>query len=292
MHVSALHGGLLTLFAKRFITNAPPSEKHIAPSLAFFLRHSATGKHLLFDLGVRKDTDNFSPELQRFIKEEVPVDVPKDVVESLREGGIEPAGVETIVLSHLHYDHVGDHTPFTNATFILGPDSDTLLSTTDPSPSPLIAPSSVPTARTHVLSLTDFTHTLASFPHAHDFFNDGSLYVINSPGHVAGHINLLARTSDDGAWIYLSGDTCHDPRLLSGEREIAFEVDHNGCLLMCAHVNKEAAAEHIRRVKVLSDMERVHVLMAHDWEWYERNGGFEGGAGGVFLPGKIPAIGA
>ncbi|KAF8590329.1 hypothetical protein K439DRAFT_1628007 [Ramaria rubella] len=210
-------------------------KKHIAPSLAFFLR-------------VRRDTESFPPALQRFIKEEVPVN-------SLREGGMEPEEVETIVLSHLYYDHV-------------------------------------PTGRTRVLPLTDFTHTLASFPHAHDFFNDGSLYVINSPGHVVGHISLLARTSDDGAWIYLSGDTYHDPRLLSGEREIAFEVDHNGCLLKCAHTDKEAAAEHIRRVKVLSDMQRVHVLMAHDWEWYERNGGFEGGAGGVFLPGKIPAIGA
>ncbi len=57
----------------------------------------------------------------------------------------------------------------------------------------------------------------AGFPHALDFFGDGSLYIIDSPGHLYGHVNLLAR-ADDRRYIYLGGDCRHDPRILAGEK--------------------------------------------------------------------------
>ena len=55
--------------------------------------------------------------------------------------------------------------------------------------------------------------------HTLDLFNDGSLLIVNAPGHLPGHINLLAQTSD-GHQVYLGGDVCHDRRLLNGENEI------------------------------------------------------------------------
>lgn len=52
------------------------------------------------------------------------------------------------------------------------------------------------------------------FP-AHDFFGDGSFYLLNTPGHCIGHISGLARTSkagegsDSDTFIFLGGDLAH-----------------------------------------------------------------------------------
>lgn len=49
---------------------------------------------------------------------------------------------------------------------------------------------------------------------AHDYFGDGSFYLLDSPGHCAGHISALARTTsssvdEDDTFIFLGGDICH-----------------------------------------------------------------------------------
>ena len=97
-----------------------------------------------------------------------------------------------------------------------------------------------------------------------DIFNDGSLLVVNAPGHLPGHINLLARTSEDH-YIYLGGDACHDRRLLTGEKVIGEWTDAEGHVC-CIHVDREQAEETIRRIRVL-EKEGVEVIFAHDVEW-------------------------
>ena len=43
-----------------------------------------------------------------------------------------------------------------------------------------------------------------------DFFGDGSLYLLDSPGHAIGHFSALARTSASPAtFIFMAGDVCH-----------------------------------------------------------------------------------
>lgn len=43
---------------------------------------------------------------------------------------------------------------------------------------------------------------------AHDYFGDGSFYLLNSPGHAVGHLCGLARTTPD-TFVLLGGDVCH-----------------------------------------------------------------------------------
>lgn len=43
---------------------------------------------------------------------------------------------------------------------------------------------------------------------AWDYFGDGSIYVLNTPGHATGHVSALVRTTPDTA-IFLGGDLCH-----------------------------------------------------------------------------------
>lgn len=105
-------------------------------------------------------------------------------------------------------------------------------------------------------------------------------------GHVAGHINVLARTSANGSWILLGGDSAHDWRLVTGEKAFACVVDEVTGLTRCImHADKEAAEENVKRMRALLGVGRVRVLIAHDVPWYEANKG-----GPAFLPGVIPVL--
>ena len=41
-----------------------------------------------------------------------------------------------------------------------------------------------------------------------DYFGDGSIYILNVPGHATGHISAVVRTTPDTA-IFMGGDVCH-----------------------------------------------------------------------------------
>lgn len=95
---------------------------------------------------------------------------------------------------------------------------------------------------------------------------------------------MLARTSSDGGWIYLAGDSAHDWRLIKGEGEIADFVNPEG-VRVCLHRDKPKAVETIKRIAQVATLPKVQVILAHDSEWYEENKG-----GSCFWPGKIPSL--
>lgn len=50
---------------------------------------------------------------------------------------------------------------------------------------------------------------IGQFP-AYDYFNDGSLYLLDSPGHCVGHLCALVRTTTSPAtFLFLGGDAAH-----------------------------------------------------------------------------------
>lgn len=50
---------------------------------------------------------------------------------------------------------------------------------------------------------------LGQFP-AYDYFQDGSLYILDGPGHCVGHLCALVRTSvDPDTFVFLGGDAAH-----------------------------------------------------------------------------------
>jgi len=95
-------------------------------------------------------------------------------------------------------------------------------------------------------------------------FGDGSMLIVAAPGHLPGHINILARISETNQ-VYLGGDACHDRRLLSGEKRIGQWEDAEGHIC-CIHADRQAAQETIERIRVLGK-EGVEVIFAHDVEW-------------------------
>ncbi|KAI0745033.1 Metallo-hydrolase/oxidoreductase [Earliella scabrosa] len=281
--VSALEGGFVNLPLDYIIDTAQSGERAHLPSLSFLLRHTKNDDKLVFDLGIRKDVQNFTPAyLERIKHMTFDVTVPEDAVDALAKGGLAPSDITHILVSHIHFDHHGDPAQFPTSTFLLGAGARPLLENGYPHDAQSLYDSSLfPPDRTRFLDPAEWP-SLGPFPHALDFYGDGSLYVVDAgAGHVPGHLNVLARTSPDGGWIYLAGDSAHDRRLLTGEAKIP---RHD--VFGCAHGDAEAAALHIARIRRLMETyPRVRVMLAHDVPWYEIN---RDGPG--FWPGVIDSL--
>ncbi|KIJ53744.1 hypothetical protein M422DRAFT_25543 [Sphaerobolus stellatus SS14] len=288
--VSLLSAGFMDLSEHLFFTGGS-TDIFKCPSMAFVLRHSASKKTVLFDLGVRKDWENYPQSVVNNIKGLFNVTVPLDVVESLAKGGLEPKDIDYAIPSHVHWDHVGNPALFPTTQFITGGGTETLLaseSACSHSPDDPLYQTAyfwrdmVPPERTIFLK-DDVWTPLGIFSRAYDFFGDGSLFIIDAPGHIPGHINVLARTSGDGSWIYLGGDSAHHMRLVTGDKEIAHYISPVTQKLVCMHSDLDAAKETIRRMRVIMQNPKVLLIIAHDFEWYNAHVDK-----GVVFPGKIP----
>jgi glyoxylase-like metal-dependent hydrolase (beta-lactamase superfamily II) len=208
-----------------------------------------------------------------------------------------PEDIDVVILSHVHWDHVGTSSDFTKAKFVVGSGTLHLLANGGGPlyPAELFNADELPWDRTIELppirqsdapkaAANQTTHSwspLAGFPAVVDFFGDGSIYIVDAPGHLTGHVNLLLRTGP-GKWVYLGGDCCHDPRILSGEKGIAMYDDGRGGQ-RSVHADTEEAAGTVQRIARLlgkgkvreeggADVE-VEVVVAHDAAWRERNRG-------------------
>jgi glyoxylase-like metal-dependent hydrolase (beta-lactamase superfamily II) len=178
------------------------------PTIAFLIGHSS-GRQLLFDLGCRKDFWNLPKPIADVINQKVPgIRVEKNLVDVLAEGGVNPAILEAAIISHHHYDHAGDPSTFpASMVLITGPGF-----TNDFLPGYPTAPASPwfqESLEGRRIRELDFEGRpeVAGYP-AIDYFEDGSLYLLNSPGHATGHISALVRTTAS-TFVFLGGDICH-----------------------------------------------------------------------------------
>ncbi|KAF5360534.1 hypothetical protein D9756_004740 [Leucocoprinus leucothites] len=283
--VSALEAGYIYLNPAMFIENATSDIPQQCPSLSFLLQHSSNKKKLVFDLGIRKDWENSPPKIIKWIKTVYNVDVPQDVVESLEKGKLSPLDIDTVCLSHSHFDHSGHTAPFARSEFIVGGETRDLFADGfwPQNPDAAFPADLLPADRTRFLGDDVDWQSIGPFPRAYDFYGDGSLYIVDAPGHLSGHVNLLVRTNADGGWIYLAGDTAHHWNLLTGQSAIA--CGHPGHMHQTAHQDKALAEAMIKRVQELMKIPRVRVLLAHDSPWYEENKG-----GAAFFPGQFESL--
>lgn len=198
-------------------------------------------------------------------------------------------------MGQIHWDHVGDPNAFSKSTFVVGAGTLALLDGTSStlrgshsffeadllprsgtielppvnSSGDTATPSPDMPSESRVPDLHQPWRPHGSLPQTMDIFQDGSVLLVDAPGHLPGHTNLLARTGPD-QYVYLAGDTCHDRRLMAEEKEIGEWVDEQGHTC-CIHADKEEAARMIARVRQL-ESEGVEVIFAHDVEWEEDPG--------------------
>jgi hypothetical protein len=133
---------------------------------------------------------NLPKPIEDLIDQKVPhIRVEKNLVDVLAEGGVDPAALEAAIISYHHYDHTGDPSTFSKSMdLIAGPGftKEFLPGYPTVQASPLFEDSF---EGRNVRELDfDGCSEVAGFS-ADDYFEDGSLYILNSPGHAIGHIS-------------------------------------------------------------------------------------------------------
>ncbi|KAH6970719.1 beta-lactamase-like protein [Ilyonectria sp. MPI-CAGE-AT-0026] len=184
-------------------------EKLNFKTMCFLVEHmtSAGPEYVLFDCGSRKDFWNGSPQTKRMIGGHVPaVHIDKGVDEILTCAGFDLADLKAIVWSHWHWDHIGDGSKFSPTTdIVVGPGfTNEFVPGWPENLESFVLASDLEGHRIHE---PEFPMTVAGFA-AHDYFGDGSFYLLDVPGHALGHICGLARTTPD-TFVFMGGDCCH-----------------------------------------------------------------------------------
>ncbi|KAH7886197.1 beta-lactamase-like protein [Phlebopus sp. FC_14] len=247
-------------------------EGSVVPSFAFLLQHPSHGK-LLFDLGLRKHGDGYPPTLKENL-EVFSVDCSQDIVDQLRAGGTEPGDVKYVIYSHLHFDHVGDLTPFHHATVVMSADARERVESAYPhnTHSQVQAIPESQLIRYLHFSAEDLTDTvgmppstlvapLGEFDRALDFFSDGSLYICDAPGHMPGHITALVRVAPN-TFVLLAADSCHNRQCYDARST------NGGVIRIISPENYEdwaVAKETVLKVTRMSKR-NVIVILAHEAE--------------------------
>ncbi|CAM1506336.1 Fc.00g059770.m01.CDS01 [Cosmosporella sp. VM-42] len=235
--------------------------RQLSPDFSFLISHPSGG-HILFDLGMRKDFDG-NPTVIRADHDYISPIVPKDAIDLLSQGHIQPSQISAVVFSHLHFDHVGDPVKFSHSTFITGPGSRKATTPGFPknAKSPFLS-AIIDHDKYRELSFeSDIWVPIGPFERAYDYFGDGSFYLLDAPGHMPGHLGALAQTGED-EWVFMGGDCCHHRALLVGARPVSVTVGPNGTPSF--HKDPPTAISTIEKVRILERGGNVFVALAHD----------------------------
>ena len=198
----------------------PPTPGHdfgSFPCFAFLITNNQTGEHVLYDLGIRKDWQTgYPPPMYNLIGDNgfMKVFVEKDICDILdADPGnlkITTSSISRCIWSHHHFDHRGNMSLFPSSTkLVIGPGLRDAYPTYPTKQDSDLHDGELSGREVHELSSSDLTLTMGDYP-AHDLFNDGSFYLLSSPGHTAGHLCALARvTASPSSYVFLGGDCTH-----------------------------------------------------------------------------------
>ncbi|OTA55481.1 Metallo-hydrolase/oxidoreductase [Hypoxylon sp. EC38] len=196
-----------------FEPHIPGHDYLAAPIYSFLIQHPVLKRTIVFDLGLRKDHQNWPPRLQEeFEKYDVNVIAPKHVREILDDHGVNTKDIEAVVWSHPHLDHTGDPSTFEpSTTLIVGPEVTTKVFPGYPAnpESRFLLEADYAGREVKELDFSGSEIKIGKFS-AIDYFGDGSFYFLDSPGHCIGHICGFARvTSNPDSFILMGGDAIH-----------------------------------------------------------------------------------
>ena len=142
-------------------------------------------EYMLWDTGFSMSAPNTAPKVS--------------IVDQLAQLKVTPDQIKFVGISHYHGDHTGQAGSFPKATLLIGKgDWDVL---TNPTPNPAANPA--PFA-----NWIKDGGKVEPLPNDKDVFGDGSVLMLNTPGHTPGHHSLLVKLPTMGP-VFITGDLAH-----------------------------------------------------------------------------------
>jgi glyoxylase-like metal-dependent hydrolase (beta-lactamase superfamily II) len=152
------------------------------------------------------------------------------LVDLLAQLKVTPAQVKYVAISHYHGDHVGQVSSFPQATLLIGKgDWDVL---TAPKP---VGANPAPFA-----NWISGGGKVEPLPGDRDVFGDGTVVVLNTPGHTPGHHSLLVKLNEMGN-VLITGDLAHFHENYDGNGVPTFNTDRAATLASLDRFKKIAA---------------------------------------------------
>lgn len=142
--------------------------------------------------------------------------VQRKLTDQLAELGLAPADIEFLSISHSHFDHIGNAGLFATSTWIVDADER--------------AHAFRPAARSNAQGFAAYSALenaktmLIEGDGDHDVFGDGSVRIVQTPGHTPGHAVLLVKLKSAGP-VLLTGDMWHIAESRPQRRVPRFNTD-------------------------------------------------------------------
>ena len=164
------------------------------------------------------------------------------LVEQLAQLKLKPEQIRFVGISHYHPDHTGQAASFPQATLLIGKGDWDALTSTPP------MQGANPTPVTHWISGGG---QLEVVPRDKDVFGDGSVVMLDTPGHTPGHHSLLVRLKEKGA-VLLTGDLAH------------FRENYESNGVPSFNTNRADTLASLERFKAIAKNTNATVIIQHE----------------------------
>src|SRR5215471_13831548 len=161
---------------------------------------------------------------------------PKEtIVEQLAKAGVKTENVKYVGISHYHGDHVGQVDLFPKSTLLIGKGDWEVV--TDPA------------KKSALVNPVTFTPWITGGAKVEpvaadqDVFGDGTVIMLNTPGHTPGHHSLLVKLQEKGN-VVISGDAAHFRENFESDGVPAFNFDRAQTVASLERLKKIVANLH------------------------------------------------
>lgn len=185
------------------------------PVVAFFVEHPTAGSMLIdtgFHGSVPIEPGQAMGRFGGLVFKDVEMESNQAVPAQLRGLGVAPESIKTIVMTHLHSDHASGIAHFPEATFIISEREWAEARKASQ------LNGYIKRQYDHAFDyrLVDFegadASSFATFGRALDLFGDGSVMLVDTPGHTHGHMAVVLRLA--GGEALVAGDAAYTMRTL------------------------------------------------------------------------------